>query len=88
MPNNYLCCFLGLIGFLAAQIELSFPGRPPNLYNTYTPLTKSAPNTIGFIEGVRHNYWVDRQAGFTIQDQSDLIKFLLAIDDDPKILPN
>jgi hypothetical protein len=40
------------------------------------------------VEGIGHNYWVDREAGFTIQDQTDLIEFLLSIDDDPEVLPN
>ncbi|MBE9170218.1 hypothetical protein IQ238_22775 [Pleurocapsales cyanobacterium LEGE 06147] len=40
------------------------------------------------IEGIGHNYWVDRQAGFTTQDQSDLIQFLLSIDDEPEVLPD
>jgi hypothetical protein len=35
-----------------------------------------------------HAYWVDKQAGFTTQDQSDLIQFLLSIDDDPEVLPD
>ncbi|MCA1991302.1 MAG: hypothetical protein LDL41_04530 [Coleofasciculus sp. S288] len=40
------------------------------------------------VEGIGHNYWVDRQAGFTTQDQTDLIQFLLSIDDDPEVLPD
>ena len=38
-------------------------------------------------DGSGHNYWVDKQAGFTIGDQNDLIEFLLSLDDDPEILP-
>jgi len=40
------------------------------------------------VDGRGHNYWVDRQAGFTTQDQTDLIQFLLSIDDDPAVLPD
>lgn len=40
------------------------------------------------VEGIGHNYWVDRQAGFTTQDQTDLIEFLLSIDDNPEVLPD
>ncbi|WP_276752564.1 hypothetical protein [Chlorogloeopsis fritschii] len=39
------------------------------------------------ITGQGHPYWVDQQAGFTTQQQTDLIKFLLSIDDDPAVLP-
>ncbi|MEC4813885.1 MAG: di-heme oxidoredictase family protein [Scytonema sp. PMC 1069.18] len=39
------------------------------------------------VDGSGHAYWVDQQAGFTTQDQSDLIQFLLSIDDDPEVLP-
>ncbi|HEY9696348.1 MAG TPA: hypothetical protein V6D10_03745 [Trichocoleus sp.] len=38
-------------------------------------------------DGSGHNYWVDQKAGFTPQDQTDLIQFLLSIDDDPIVLP-
>ncbi len=39
------------------------------------------------VDGSGHEYWVDRQAGFTTNDQTDLIQFLLSIDDDPAVLP-
>lgn len=39
-------------------------------------------------DGSGHHYWVDRQAGFTPQDQTALIQFLLSIDDDPAVLPD
>ncbi|MDM9383150.1 di-heme oxidoredictase family protein [Chlorogloeopsis sp. ULAP01] len=39
------------------------------------------------ITGQGHPYWVDEQAGFTTQQQTDLINFLLSIDDDPAVLP-
>lgn len=39
------------------------------------------------VDGSGHNYWVDKQAGYTTQDQSDLIEFLLSLDDNPEILP-
>lgn len=38
-------------------------------------------------DGSGHEYWVDRQAGFSPQDQTDLVQFLLSIDDDPEVLP-
>ncbi|MBW4599833.1 MAG: hypothetical protein KME29_09505 [Calothrix sp. FI2-JRJ7] len=34
-------------------------------------------------DGSGHNYWVDQQAGFTIQDQNNLIEYLLSLDDNP-----
>jgi hypothetical protein len=39
------------------------------------------------VSGEGHAYWVDRAAGFTTSDQTNLIKFLLSIDDDPAVLP-
>ncbi len=39
------------------------------------------------VDGSGHEYWVDRKAGFTAQDQTDLIQFLLSIDDNPEVLP-
>ncbi len=39
------------------------------------------------VDGSGHNYWVDAQAGFTPQDQTDLVQFLLSLDDDPQVLP-
>jgi mono/diheme cytochrome c family protein len=39
------------------------------------------------IEGIGHEFWVDDQAGFTVQQQTDLIVFLLSLDDDPAVLP-
>ena len=39
------------------------------------------------VEGIGHTYWVDEAAGFTLQEQTDLIQFLLSLDDDPAVLP-
>jgi hypothetical protein len=39
------------------------------------------------VDGSGHEYWVDDEAGFTVQQQTDLIEFLLSIDDDPAALP-
>jgi hypothetical protein len=39
------------------------------------------------VDGSGHNYWVDKSAGFNAQDQTDLIQFLLSLDDDPEVLP-
>lgn len=39
------------------------------------------------VDGSGHNYWVDKQAGFTIGDQNDLIEFLLSLDDEPEVIP-
>ncbi|MBD1850457.1 hypothetical protein [Leptolyngbya sp. FACHB-711] len=38
-------------------------------------------------DGSGHNYWVDRKAGFTPEDQTAIVQFMLAIDDDPAVLP-
>ncbi|MBF2003854.1 MAG: hypothetical protein IGS38_24430 [Synechococcales cyanobacterium M58_A2018_015] len=39
------------------------------------------------VSGEGHEYWVDQKAGFQPQDQTDLVNFLLALDDDPIALP-
>jgi cytochrome c551/c552 len=42
-----LICLLVFVGFLGFQLEITLPGRPPNINNTYTPLTQSPPRGIG-----------------------------------------
>jgi hypothetical protein len=39
------------------------------------------------VDGSGHAYWVDAKAGYTVQDQTNLIQFLLSLDDDPEVLP-
>jgi cytochrome c peroxidase len=39
------------------------------------------------ITGEGHEFWVDEEAGYTFQQQNDLILFLLSLDDDPEVLP-
>ena len=39
------------------------------------------------VDGSGHRYWVDSGAGFSMQDQTDLIQFLLSLDDNPEVLP-
>lgn len=39
------------------------------------------------IEGIGHEFWVDEEAGFTVDQQSDLILFLLSLDDDRPCCP-
>jgi len=38
-----------------------------------------------FVEGIGHSYWVDQNAGYTSQEQSDLVQFLLSLDDQPEV---
>lgn len=40
------------------------------------------------VDGSGHAYWVDAKAGFTPQDQTGLIEFLLSLNDDPEVLPD
>ncbi|MBD2070619.1 hypothetical protein H6F93_24410 [Leptolyngbya sp. FACHB-671] len=40
------------------------------------------------VDGSGHEYWVDPKAGFSTEEQTALIQFLLSIDDDPAVLPN
>ncbi|BDA71809.1 hypothetical protein CAL7716_059750 [Calothrix sp. PCC 7716] len=35
------------------------------------------------LDGTGHNFYVDTQTGFSPQQQTDLINFLLALDDNP-----
>jgi hypothetical protein len=39
------------------------------------------------VDGSGHEYWVDQQANFTPQEQTDLVQFLLSLDDAPTVLP-
>ncbi len=39
------------------------------------------------IDGSGHSYWVDAAAGFSPQEQTALVEFLLSLDDDPQVLP-
>lgn len=39
------------------------------------------------VDGSGHNYWVDEKSGFTREDQTNLIQFLLSLDDNPQVLP-
>lgn len=40
------------------------------------------------VDGSGHTYWVDKQANFTGAEQTDLINFLLSLDDDPEVVPD
>ena len=39
------------------------------------------------VDGSGHEYWVDQKAGYSAQEQTDLIQFLLSIDDNLVVLP-
>lgn len=39
------------------------------------------------VDGSGHNYWVDKQAGFSRDEQTALIQYLLSLDDNPEVLP-
>jgi hypothetical protein len=39
------------------------------------------------VEGIGHEFWVDQEAGFNLQQQDDLILFLLSLDDNPPVRP-
>lgn len=54
------------------------------LRNTVVTLNGFDPTlTRSNVEGKGHEFWVDATAGYSLQQQSDLIAFLLALDDDP-----
>jgi hypothetical protein len=49
---------------------------------------QASPNLVrANIEGIGHEFWVDAEAGFTLQQQDDLILFLLSLDDNPLVIP-
>ncbi|HEY9763345.1 MAG TPA: hypothetical protein V6D07_12520 [Trichocoleus sp.] len=39
------------------------------------------------VDGSGHKYWVDKKAGFSGEEQTALVEFLLSLDDDPAVLP-
>jgi hypothetical protein len=39
------------------------------------------------VDGSGHAVWVDEEAGYSLQNQDDLIAFLLSLDDEPAVLP-
>ncbi|MBD2169110.1 hypothetical protein H6G04_32610 [Calothrix membranacea FACHB-236] len=38
------------------------------------------------VDGSGHAYWVDKEAGFTTEELTDIIKFLLSLDERPEVL--
>jgi hypothetical protein len=40
------------------------------------------------VDGSGHAYWVDAKADFTTEEQTDLIQFLLSLDDRPEVMPS
>ena len=45
---------------------------------------KAEPELVrGNLDGTGHNFYVDRTTGFTLNQQTDLINYLLALDNDP-----
>jgi len=45
---------------------------------------QASPALVGDnLDGIGHDFYVDEAAGFTPAQQTDLINFLLALDDDP-----
>lgn len=56
-----------------------------NLRRRVVAANRAEPTlTLSNADGSGHNYWVDKQAGFTIQDQNNVIEFLLSLDDNPQ----
>jgi Di-haem oxidoreductase, putative peroxidase len=40
------------------------------------------------VEGIGHEYWIDKQAGFSAEEQNSSIEFLLSLDDEPDLISN
>ncbi|MBW4449786.1 MAG: hypothetical protein KME38_23845 [Spirirestis rafaelensis WJT71-NPBG6] len=85
---------MGLAGTLLRNIEPDPEASlrvlvDRNLRQTAVAVNRENPDLQATnVDGSGHEYWVDKQAGFTPQDQTDLIQFLLSIDDQPAVLPN
>lgn len=84
---------LGMAGTLLQNIQPD-PGASlrvlvdRNLRESAIAANRANPNLQrSNVDGSGHNYWVDAEAGFTTQDQTDLIQFLLSLDDKPEVLP-
>ena len=84
---------LGMAGTLLQNIQPD-PGASlrvlldRNLRESAIAANRANPNLQrSNVDGSRHNYWVDAEAGFNTQDQTDLIQFLLSLDDNPEVLP-
>ncbi|BDA73639.1 hypothetical protein CAL7716_078050 [Calothrix sp. PCC 7716] len=51
-----------------------------NLRSSVIAANRANPDLVlSNADGSGHNYWVDQQAGFTIQDQNNLIEYLLSL---------
>lgn len=46
-PTLLIGLILLIVGFVGYQLELTLPGRSPNINNTYTPLTKLPASSVG-----------------------------------------
>ncbi|MBW4640008.1 MAG: hypothetical protein KME05_17615 [Gloeocapsa sp. UFS-A4-WI-NPMV-4B04] len=62
-PIIILFSVIILVGFLAYQIEFAFPATP-NINNTYTPLTQTAPQEIGSYDVL--GYAIDQDQAATL----------------------
>ncbi|MEB3218598.1 MAG: hypothetical protein VKN72_20515 [Nostocales cyanobacterium 94392] len=90
-----LSSLLVFFGFLGFQLELTLPGRPPNLNNTYTPLTQSPPKGIGSYDVLGYavskpeaDKLLQTEAGQkALSPDNGAVKvILLSIDDEPAVL--
>lgn len=84
---------LGMAGTLLQNIQPD-PGASlrvlvdRNLREKAIAANRANPNLQrSNVDGSGHNYWVDTEAGFNVQEQTDLIQFLLSLDDNPEVLP-
>ncbi len=80
---------LGLTGTLSQSIPADAASSlralvDRNLRALVVKANKANPSLVrSNLDGTGHNFYVDRQAGFNFNQQTDLINFLLALDDDP-----
>jgi hypothetical protein len=55
-----------------------------NLRSQVIAANKAEPELVrGNLDGTGHNFYVDGTTGFTVKQQTDLVNFLMALDNDP-----
>lgn len=80
---------LGLTGTLSQGLPASAASSlralvDRDLRRQVIAANKADPRLVSsHLDGTGHRFYVDRKAGYSIKDQTDLVNFLLALDDNP-----
>ncbi len=68
----------------ASRTALVYLTRTGNATSAKNNINKANPSLVrSNLDGTGHDFYVDRLAGFNPNQQTDLINFLLALDDVP-----